>query len=97
MRGIIVTCLSKADREEFLKSFLLTVKKSKSYEKAFNFSDDGDCMQCIELTDEVNGALSVAMVMIQDRTTIKISGVGRCRLDPIEIPEGAFVVVNARM
>lgn len=97
MRGLIVTCLSKSDREEFLKNFLLTVKKSKSYEKAFSFSDDGDCSQFIELTDEVNGAFSVALIMIQDQTKIKLSGVGRCRLDPIELPDGAFVVVNARM
>ena len=97
MKGIVVTCPSKESREEFVKNFFRTVKKSKSYEKAFILSDDGDCMECIEIGDDVNGALSVAMIMLNDTVKIKITGVGRCRLDPIELPEGAFVIVNARM
>lgn len=97
MKGIVINCPSKESREEFLKNFFRTIKKSKSYEKAFILSDDGDCMECIEVTDEVNGALSVVMIMIKDTVKIKVSGVGMCRLDPIELPEGAFVVVNARM
>lgn len=97
MKGILVTCLSKDDREKFLKDFFLSMKKAKTKENSFIFSDDGDCIECIEIPDHNQGAVSVSMVMIKDHVSIKISGMGTTVLEPVELPEGAFAVINARM
>jgi len=97
MKGLLINCPSKEAREDFLKSFLVQCKKSKTREGIFTFSDDGENIQCIEISDDTNGAISVALIMIKDHTTIKISGVGHCRLDPVVVPEGANVIIGATL
>ena len=97
MRGFVINCPSKEAREEFLKNFLLISKKCKPYEKAFEFKDDGDCVEVLILTDEVKGAFSCSMIMIEGRTVLKVSGVGLCRMDPVEIPEGATVTLDTNI
>ena len=97
MRGLVINCPSKEAREEFLKEFLLVSKKCKPYEKAFEFKDDGDCIQMILISDEVKGAFSCAMIMVEARTKLKISGIGLCRMDPVELPEGATVTLDTNI
>ena len=97
MKGILITCPSKEAREDFLKSFLLTCKRCKTKPDVFTFSDDGENIQSIEIADDCKGAVSVAMVMINDHVTIKISGVGQPRLDPVEVPENSTVIIGATL
>ena len=97
MRGLVINCPSKEAREDFLKEFLLVSKKCKPYEKAFEFKDDGDCIQMILLSDEVKGAFSCAMIMVEARTKLKISGIGLCRMDPVELPNGTTVTLDTNI
>lgn len=94
MKGIVIEFSSADEREGFKKAFLLNCKKSKTYNKAFIFSDIEENMLGIELTDEVDGALSCALVTIKGHNKIKVSGVGLCRMDPIDLPENASVIIT---
>lgn len=96
MKGFCIEFSSKKDREGFLKSFLASMKKSKTYDKAFSFSDDGDKVQGIEVLDECDGAITCALITIKGTVKIKITGVGMSRIDPVELPEGASVMISAR-
>ena len=64
MKGLLINCPSKEAREDFLKSFLVTCKKSKTKNDIFTFSDDGECIQSIEISDNTNGAISVALIRL---------------------------------
>lgn len=94
MKGLILQFPSAEVRGDFKKSFLINAKKSKAYEKAFIFSDIEDKMLGIELDKEVDGALSCALVTIKGHDKIKLSGVGLCRIDPIDLPEGTSVIMT---
>lgn len=96
MRGIVVKCPSKEEREDFVKSFLLSIKKSKTKKDVYTFSDNGEETVAIELND-CKGAVSVAMIMIHDHIAIKISGVGEPRLDPVVVPDGATVFLGGTL
>lgn len=96
MKGIVVEFQSKEDREGFLKAFLASMKKSKTYEQAFAFSDDGDKVQGIEVAPDVEGAISCALITIKSHTRVKITGVGMSRIDPVELPDGASVMISAQ-
>lgn len=94
MKGIIISFSSTEVREDFKKSFLINCKKSKTYDKAFLFSDVDDTMLGIELADGVDGSLSTALITIKGHDKIKITGVGMCRIDPMDLPEGSHVMIT---
>ena len=94
MKGLILQFPSAEVREGFKKSFLANAKRSKSYEKAFIFTDIDSEMLGIELDSEVDGALSCALVTIKGNDKIKLSGVGLCRLNPIDLPEGTSIIMT---
>ena len=95
VKGLIISFSSANEREGFKKTFLLNAKESRSYEKAFVFSDIEDTMLSIELDKEVDGALSCALITIKNSVKIKLSGVGLCRMNPIDLPEGASVMITS--
>lgn len=95
MKGIIIDFPSAEVRGDFKKSFLINAKRCKVHEKAFSFTDIPENYLGIEINDDIDGSISCALITIKGHNRIKISGIGMCRFDPIDLPDGASVLVQA--